>query len=36
MIRPHGVGLYAPAGFAVDPSAVDRAEARLDRDVGDA
>jgi muramoyltetrapeptide carboxypeptidase len=29
MTRPHGVGLYAPAGFAVDPSAVDRAETRL-------
>ena len=29
MIRPHGVGLYAPAGFAVDPSVVDRAETRL-------
>ena len=25
----HGVGLYAPAGFAVDPSTVDHAETRL-------
>ncbi|MCC6195791.1 MAG: LD-carboxypeptidase [Burkholderiales bacterium] len=29
MIRPHGVGLYAPSGFALDPAAVDRAAARL-------
>ena len=29
MIRPHGIGLYAPAGFAVDPAIVDRAETRL-------
>jgi muramoyltetrapeptide carboxypeptidase len=29
MIRPHGVGLYAPAGFALDPAAVDRATTRL-------
>ena len=29
MTRPHGVGLYAPAGFALDPAAVDRAETRL-------
>jgi muramoyltetrapeptide carboxypeptidase len=29
MRPPHGVGLYAPAGFAVDPSVVDRAETRL-------
>ena len=29
MIRPHGIGLYAPAGFAVDPTVVDRAETRL-------
>jgi muramoyltetrapeptide carboxypeptidase len=29
MIRPHGVGLYAPSGFAVDPGAVDRAATRL-------
>jgi muramoyltetrapeptide carboxypeptidase len=29
MRRPHGVGLYAPAGFAVDPATVDRAETRL-------
>ena len=34
MIRPHGVGLYAPAGFALDPAAIDRAVTRLDRDVG--
>ena len=30
MIRPHGVGLYAPSGFAVDPEAVDRAVGRLE------
>ncbi|MFO1304330.1 MAG: LD-carboxypeptidase [Burkholderiales bacterium] len=29
MTRPHGVGLYAPAGFALDPAAVDRAQTRL-------
>lgn len=29
MTRPHGVGLYGPAGFAVDPAMVDRAETRL-------
>jgi muramoyltetrapeptide carboxypeptidase len=29
MMHAHGVGLYAPAGFAVDPSVVDRAETRL-------
>jgi muramoyltetrapeptide carboxypeptidase len=29
MIRPHGVGLYAPAGFALDPPAIDRAVTRL-------
>jgi muramoyltetrapeptide carboxypeptidase len=27
--RPHGIGLYAPAGYAVDPTTVDRAETRL-------
>ena len=30
MIRPHGVGLYAPSGFAIDPEAVDRAVQRLE------
>ena len=30
MIRPHGVGLYAPSGFAIDPDAVDRAVQRLE------
>lgn len=29
MIRPHGVGIYAPAGFALDPGVVDRAATRL-------
>ena len=29
MIRPHGIGLYAPSGFALDPMAIDRAVARL-------
>lgn len=29
MIRPHGVGLYAPSGFALDPAAVNRAAMRL-------
>lgn len=29
MIRPHGVGLYAPSGFALDPAMVDRAVTRL-------
>lgn len=29
MIRPCGVGLYAPSGFALDPAAVDRAVERL-------
>lgn len=29
MIRPHGIGLYAPAGFALDPSTIDRAVTRL-------
>ncbi len=29
MIRPQGVGIYAPSGFALDPDAVDRAAARL-------
>ena len=29
MIRPHGVGFYAPSGFALDPAAVDRAVTRL-------
>jgi len=29
MKRPHGVGLYAPAGFGLDPASVDRAETRL-------
>ena len=29
MKRPHGVGLYAPSGFALDPAAVDRAATRL-------
>lgn len=29
MIRPRGVGLYAPSGYALDPDAVDRAVARL-------
>lgn len=29
MKRPQGVGLYAPAGFGLDPAAVDRAEQRL-------
>ena len=28
--RPHGVGLYGPAGFALDPAAVDRAVTRLE------
>jgi muramoyltetrapeptide carboxypeptidase len=28
--RPHGVGLYGPAGFALDPAAVDRAVPRLE------
>jgi muramoyltetrapeptide carboxypeptidase len=27
--RPYGIGLYAPAGFAADPAAIDRAVARL-------
>ncbi len=27
--RPHGVGLYAPSGFALEPAAVDRAVGRL-------
>ena len=30
MIRPRGVGLYAPSGFAIDPEAVDRAVQRLE------
>ncbi len=30
MIRPQGVGLYAPSGFALDPAAVDRAVVRLE------
>lgn len=29
MIRPRGVGLYAPSGYALDPGAVDRAVTRL-------
>jgi muramoyltetrapeptide carboxypeptidase len=29
MIRPHGIGLYAPSGFALDPRAIDRAVTRL-------
>ncbi|MFO1396951.1 MAG: LD-carboxypeptidase [Burkholderiales bacterium] len=29
MIRPHGIGLYAPSGFALDPAAIDRAVTRL-------
>jgi len=29
MIRPRGVGFYAPSGFALDPAAVDRAATRL-------
>ena len=29
MIRPRGVGFYAPSGFALDPAMVDRAQARL-------
>ncbi len=29
MIRPRGIGFYAPSGFALDPSAVDRAATRL-------
>lgn len=29
MKRPRGVGLYAPAGFGLDPAAVDRARTRL-------
>ena len=29
-LRPHGVGLYGPAGFALDPAAVDRAVTRLE------
>jgi muramoyltetrapeptide carboxypeptidase len=30
--RRHGIGLYAPAGFATEPAAVDRAAARLAAD----
>ena len=29
MMRPHGVGLYAPSGFALDPAAIERAVTRL-------
>ena len=29
--RRWGIGLYAPAGFAVDPGAVDRAAQHLER-----
>jgi len=29
MIRPRGIGLYAPAGYALDPPAIDRAVTRL-------
>jgi muramoyltetrapeptide carboxypeptidase len=29
VIRPRGIGLYAPSGFALDPAAVDRAVTRL-------
>ena len=29
MKRPRGIGFYAPAGFALDPPAVDRAQTRL-------
>ncbi|MFO1412859.1 MAG: LD-carboxypeptidase [Burkholderiales bacterium] len=29
MIRPRGVGLFAPSGFALDPAAVERAVTRL-------
>lgn len=30
MSRPYGIGVYAPAGFALDPAALDRAVARLE------
>jgi muramoyltetrapeptide carboxypeptidase len=30
MMRPHGVGFYAPSGFALDLAAVDRAAGRLE------
>jgi muramoyltetrapeptide carboxypeptidase len=30
MKRPHGIGLYAPAGFALTPGALDRAVGRLE------
>ena len=30
MTRPGGVGIYAPAGFALDPPAIDRAVQRLE------
>ena len=29
MIRPRGIGLYAPSGFALDPAAIERAVTRL-------
>jgi muramoyltetrapeptide carboxypeptidase len=29
-VRTFGIGLYAPAGFAIEPAAVDRAAARLE------
>lgn len=29
MIRPRGIGLFAPAGYALDPPAIDRAVTRL-------
>ena len=28
--RSYGIGIYAPAGFATEPAAVDRAVARLE------
>ena len=30
MAHTYGIGLYAPAGFATEPAAVDRAVARLE------
>lgn len=29
-MRTYGIGLYAPAGFAIEPAAIDRAVARLE------
>ena len=29
MKRPRGIGFYAPAGFALDPPAIDRAQTRI-------